>query len=86
MGKWILEVEKVHVSEIQRGEVRDTAAEKIGRTPGLEEYIEGLSFMWYLQHGGLVSLDDVQKALSDENGEPVRVIPRPTQSSPSAIG
>lgn len=64
----------------------DTAAEKIGRTPGLEEYIEGLSFMWYLQHGGLVSLDDVQKALSDENGEPVRVIPRPTQSSPSAIG
>ncbi|KGB75778.1 hypothetical protein CNBG_1616 [Cryptococcus deuterogattii R265] len=40
-------------------------------TPGLEEYIEGLSFMWYLQHGGLVSLDDVQKALSDENGEPL---------------
>nr|KIR86239.1 hypothetical protein I308_03183 [Cryptococcus tetragattii IND107] len=40
-------------------------------TPGLEEYIEGLSFMWYLQHGSLVSLDDVQKALSDENGEPL---------------
>lgn len=41
------------------------------RTPGLEEYIEALSFMWYLQHGGLVPLDNVQKALSDENGEPV---------------
>lgn len=27
--------------------------------------------MWYLQHGGLVPLDNVQKALSDENGEPV---------------
>ncbi|EAL20102.1 hypothetical protein CNBF4280 [Cryptococcus deneoformans B-3501A] len=40
-------------------------------TPGLEEYIEGLSFMWYLQHGGLVPLDQVQKALSDENGEPL---------------
>lgn len=38
-------------------------------TPGLEEYIEALSFMWYLQHGGLVPLDNVQKALSDENGE-----------------
>ncbi|OWZ39292.1 hypothetical protein C356_04162 [Cryptococcus neoformans c45] len=40
-------------------------------TPGLEEYIEALSFMWYLQHGGLVPLDNVQKALSDENGEPL---------------
>lgn len=27
--------------------------------------------MWYLQHGSLVPLDDVQNALSDENGEPV---------------
>ncbi|OWZ75605.1 hypothetical protein C365_06173 [Cryptococcus neoformans Bt85] len=40
-------------------------------TPGLEEYIEALSFMRYLQHGGLVPLDNVQKALSDENGEPL---------------
>lgn len=53
----------------QRG-TRDTALKRC-RTPGLEEYIEGLSFMWYLQHGSLVSLDAVQKALSDENGEPV---------------
>ncbi|OWZ63963.1 hypothetical protein AYX14_06594 [Cryptococcus neoformans] len=43
-------------------------------TPGLEEYIEALSFMWYLQHGGLVPLDNVQKALSDENGEPLIVV------------
>ncbi|ODO06076.1 hypothetical protein L198_01305 [Cryptococcus wingfieldii CBS 7118] len=43
-------------------------------TPGLEEYIEGLSFMWYLEHGSLVSLEDVQKAVSDENGQPYLVV------------
>lgn len=55
---------------------RDTALKRCS-TPGLEEYIEGLSFMWYLQHGSLVSLDDVQKALSDENGEPASLPIRP---------
>nr|ODO03701.1 hypothetical protein L204_00037 [Cryptococcus depauperatus CBS 7855] len=39
-------------------------------TPGLEEYIESLSFMWYLEHGNLIPLKQVQKALSDESGEP----------------
>ncbi|WVQ81131.1 hypothetical protein IAT38_003253 [Cryptococcus sp. DSM 104549] len=39
-------------------------------TPGLEEYIEGLSFMWYLEHGSLVPLEEVQRAVSNEKGEP----------------
>lgn len=35
---------------------------------GLEEYIEGYSFLYYLETGGLVSLPDLQQALSDEEG------------------
>jgi len=42
------------------------------RSPGLEEYIEGLSFLHYLEHGNLITLEEVQSTLSDtENGEPV---------------
>lgn len=42
------------------------------RSPGLEEYIEGLSFLYYLDKRELITLAEVQKTLSDEEtGEPV---------------
>ena len=44
-----------------------------GRSPGLEEYIEALSFLHYLEHRTLIPLAEVQAGLSDtETGEPVR--------------
>ncbi|BEI92687.1 uncharacterized protein CcaverHIS019_0503150 [Cutaneotrichosporon cavernicola] len=44
-------------------------------SPGLEEYIEGYSFLYYLETGDLVSLPDLQKALvSEETGENLVVI------------
>ena len=42
-------------------------------SPGLQEYIEALSFAHYLETGKLVSFEEVQKSISDENGVPVRV-------------
>ena len=40
-------------------------------SPGLEEYIEGLSFLHYLEKRELISLVEVQKTLSDDkSGEP----------------
>lgn len=42
------------------------------RTPGMEEYIEASSFLHYLDHGTLITLEEVQRNLSDkETGEPV---------------
>ncbi|WVF65462.1 hypothetical protein IAT40_000190 [Kwoniella sp. CBS 6097] len=43
-------------------------------SPGLEEYIEGLSFLWYLEHQSLIPLGEVQRTLSDEAGEPLVVV------------
>ncbi|WVW79456.1 hypothetical protein I302_101425 [Kwoniella bestiolae CBS 10118] len=43
-------------------------------SPGLEEYIEALSFLYYLEHKSLVPLDAVQKTLSDEAGEPLVIV------------
>lgn len=40
-------------------------------SPGLQEYIEALSFAHYLEYGKLVSFEEVQKTLSDEQGLPV---------------
>jgi hypothetical protein len=41
-------------------------------SPGLEEYIEGLSFLHYLEHKNLISLEEVQNTLSDpETGDRV---------------
>lgn len=37
-------------------------------SPGLQEYIEALSFTHYLETGQLVSYNQVQQSLSDENG------------------
>ncbi|KAI0322293.1 Translin [Amylostereum chailletii] len=37
-------------------------------SPGLQEYIEALSFAHYLEHNALVSYDDVQRSLSDADG------------------
>lgn len=42
---------------------------------GLEEYIEGLSFLHYLEHGTLISLKEVQETLSEkETGESLVVV------------
>ena len=39
-------------------------------SPGLQEYIEALSFAHYLEHQSLISYEEVQTSLSDENGIP----------------
>lgn len=44
------------------------------RSAGLEEYIEGLSFLHYLENGTLISLKEVQETLSEkETGQSVRL-------------
>jgi hypothetical protein len=42
-------------------------------SPGLQEYIEALSLTHYLEHGTLVTFEQVQASLSDEDGVHVRV-------------
>lgn len=42
-------------------------------SPGLQEYIEALSFAHYLETGTLISFAEVQKSISDEDGVPVRL-------------
>ncbi|KAG1716354.1 hypothetical protein ID866_838 [Astraeus odoratus] len=44
-------------------------------SPGLQEYIEALSFAHYLGHGVLVSYSQVRQTLSDENGVPFFPLP-----------
>lgn len=42
-------------------------------SPGLQEYIEALSFVHYLEHGSLVTFDQVQQTICDpDTGVPVR--------------
>lgn len=43
--------------------------------PGVQEYIEALSFAHYLSHNTLITWSEVQNCLSDESGSPVRFIP-----------
>lgn len=40
-------------------------------SPGLQEYIEALSFAYFLDHGSLITFDQVQATLSDPEGIPV---------------
>ncbi|KAG5652286.1 hypothetical protein H0H81_005546 [Sphagnurus paluster] len=42
-------------------------------SPGLQEYIEALSFAHYLQHHTLITFSQVQKSLCDPDGAPVRI-------------
>ncbi|KAF8058274.1 Translin [Lyophyllum atratum] len=39
-------------------------------SPGLQEYIEALSFAHYLEHGSLIPFDRVQQTLCDADGVP----------------
>ncbi len=39
-------------------------------SPGIQEYIEALSFAHYLEHKTLISYGGVQASLCDENGIP----------------
>ncbi len=41
-------------------------------SPGLQEYIEALSFAHFLEHGTLITLPQVQQTLCDSDGVPVR--------------
>jgi predicted translin family RNA/ssDNA-binding protein len=41
-------------------------------SPGLQEYIEALSFAHYLDHGTLITFEQVEETLRDSNGVPVR--------------
>ncbi|WWC91103.1 uncharacterized protein L201_006044 [Kwoniella dendrophila CBS 6074] len=43
-------------------------------SPGLEEYIEALSFLYYLENKSLIPLKVVQKSLSDEDGDPLVIV------------
>lgn len=45
-------------------------------SPGLQEYIEALGFAHYLEHGTMVSYEEVQLSLSDENGIPYFTLPK----------
>lgn len=44
-------------------------------SPCLQEYVEAISFAWYLGHSTLVSFNQVQQELSDENGVPFFPLP-----------
>ncbi|KAK0456355.1 Translin [Armillaria borealis] len=39
-------------------------------SPGLQEYIEALSFSHFLEHGTLITFDQVQRTLCDSEGAP----------------
>ena len=43
-------------------------------SPGLQEYIEALSFAHYLDYGTLISFDEVQQTLLDPQGKEVRIL------------
>ncbi|KAH7923991.1 Translin [Leucogyrophana mollusca] len=45
-------------------------------SPGLQEYIEALSFAHYLEHGTLVTYAQVQDTLSDDSGVPYLPLPK----------
>ncbi|KAI0094568.1 Translin [Irpex rosettiformis] len=55
-----------------RGEVEGDRFWRYQRnvSPGLQEYIEALSFAHYLDTGALISFNQVQQSLSDEHGVP----------------
>lgn len=40
-------------------------------SPGVQEYIEALSFAHHLEHGTLITYDEVQSSLSGSDGVPV---------------
>ena len=44
-------------------------------SPGLQEYIEALSFAHYLDHGTLITFEEVQRSLMDPQGVEVYSIP-----------
>jgi len=44
-------------------------------SPGLQEYIEALSFANFLDHGSLITFDQVQATLSDPKGNPYFPLP-----------
>lgn len=55
-------------------------------SPGLQEYIEALSFAHYLTHDSLITWREVQDRLSDKSGSPVRFPPRLTSRAATPRG
>ena len=43
-------------------------------SPSIQEFVEALSFIHYLEHGTLVTFDDAQRTLSDGRGVPVSAL------------
>ncbi|KAJ3576143.1 hypothetical protein NP233_g638 [Leucocoprinus birnbaumii] len=63
------------VQDIYAGLTHELAGDRYWRyqrqvSPGLQEYIEALSFAHYLQHGTLIPFHEVQRSLSYPDGTP----------------
>ena len=54
-------------------------------SPGVQEYIEALSFAHYLTHDTLITWKEAQDRLSDELGTPVRFLFRVSTSHVSRL-
>ena len=54
-------------------------------SPGLQEYIEALSFAHYLEHRTLISFDAVRGSLCDDEGCPVSLIASPSSSGHGSL-
>lgn len=66
------------VTDIYAGIKHEIAGDRFWRyykcfSPGMQEFIEALSFLHYLEHGNLITYDEVQRTLSDDHGVPVRM-------------
>lgn len=69
------------VQDIYAGLTPELAGDRFWRyhqqlSPGLQEYIEALSFAYYLEHGNLIPFAAVQSSLSSPEGIPVRFTQR----------
>lgn len=67
------------VQDIYAGLKHELEGDKFWRyqrqvSPGLQEYIEALSFAHYLEHGTLITFNEVQETLVDPQGVPVRIL------------
>ncbi|OSX67791.1 hypothetical protein POSPLADRAFT_1129470 [Postia placenta MAD-698-R-SB12] len=68
------------IQKLFAGMREEVAGDKFWRyqrnvSPGLQEYIEALSFARYLEFRTLISYDEVQKTISDEDGKPYFPLP-----------
>ena len=70
----------IQIEHLFAGMKSDLEGDKFWRyqraiSPGLQEYVEALSFAHYLTYDSLIAWKEVQDRLSDESGIPVRCLP-----------